>query len=55
MGDEDAISWKSLHKDLIALSVTKSECIAASVAARWLHGLKKSIADLGIILTIQDL
>ncbi|KAJ0765449.1 putative RNA-directed DNA polymerase [Helianthus annuus] len=49
-----AVSWKSSKQDVVALSTTESEYIAASLAAQEAAWLKKFIADLGVVPTIQD-
>ncbi|KAD4180297.1 hypothetical protein E3N88_28888 [Mikania micrantha] len=49
-----AVSWKSSKQDVVALSTTESEYIAASLAAQEAAWLRKFIADLGVVATIQD-
>ena len=49
-----AVSWKSSKQDVVALSTTESEYIAASLAAQEAAWLKKFIADLGVVPTIQE-
>ncbi|KAD2805345.1 hypothetical protein E3N88_38722 [Mikania micrantha] len=49
-----AVSWKSSKQDVVALSTTESEYIAASLAAQEAAWIRKFIADLGVVATIQD-
>jgi hypothetical protein len=49
-----AVSWKSSKQDVVALSTTESEYIAASLAAQEAAWLKKFIADLGVVPSIQE-
>ncbi|KAD2805330.1 hypothetical protein E3N88_38707 [Mikania micrantha] len=49
-----AVSWKSSKQDVVAISTTESEYIAASLAAQEAAWLRKFIADLGVVATIQD-
>ncbi|KAK9075617.1 hypothetical protein SSX86_003943 [Deinandra increscens subsp. villosa] len=48
-----AVSWKSSKQDVVALSTTESEYIAASLTAQEAAWLKKFIAELGVVPTIQ--
>ena len=49
-----AFSWKSSKQDVVALSTTESEYIAASLAAQEAAWMKKFIDDLGVVPSIQD-
>ncbi|KAK9048049.1 hypothetical protein SSX86_032988 [Deinandra increscens subsp. villosa] len=48
-----AITWKSTKKSVVAQSTTESEYIAASEAAKEAAWMKKFIADLGVVPSIQ--
>ena len=49
-----AVSWKSSKQDVVALSTTESEYVAASLAAQEAAWMKKFIDDLGVVPSIQD-
>lgn len=49
------MSWKSLKKDKIIVSITEAEYIVASNATKEVVRIKKFISELGIIHSIVDL
>ena len=50
-----AVSWKSSKQETIADSITESECIIASKAAKETVWIKKFITELGVVPSIVHL
>ena len=49
-----AVSWKSSKKDTVADSITETEYIAASEAAKEAVWIRKFITELGVVPSIAD-